>query len=68
MLTAGNPIRVTFERLELCDGKLSCRVLRGLGVSNGPRVAGVLNPSNFGLVLLHITGFLILVIPSNITT
>ena len=25
-----------FERLELCEGKLSCTVLRGRGASNGP--------------------------------
>ncbi len=32
---------MTFERLELCDGKLSCRVLRGLGVSDAPRLPGI---------------------------
>ena len=40
-----------FERLELCEGKLSCTVLRGQGASNGPllpdrRVGG--RPRNTG--------------------
>jgi hypothetical protein len=30
-----------FEGLELCDGKLSRTVLRGLGASNGPRLPGL---------------------------
>ena len=33
--------RSAFEGLEPCDGKLSCRVLRGLGVSNDPRLPGL---------------------------
>ena len=33
--------RLAFEGLEPCDGKLSCRVLRGLGVSDDPRLPGV---------------------------
>jgi len=33
--------RLAFEGLEPCDGKLSCRVLRGLGVSNDPRLPGL---------------------------
>ena len=32
---------LAFEGLEPCDGKLSCPVLRGLGVSNDPRLPGV---------------------------
>ncbi len=32
--------RLAFEGLELCDGKLSRTVLRGLGVSNDPRLPG----------------------------
>ncbi len=32
--------RPAFEGLELCDGKLSRTVLRGLGVSNDPRLPG----------------------------
>ena len=32
--------RLAFEGLELCDGKLSRRVLRGLGVRNDPRLPG----------------------------
>jgi hypothetical protein len=34
--------RLAFEGLEPCDGKLSRRVLRGLGVSNDPRLPGIL--------------------------
>ena len=34
--------RLAFEGLEPCDGKLSRRVLRGLGVSNDPRLPGLL--------------------------
>jgi len=34
--------RLAFEGLEPCDGKLSCPVLRGLGVSNDPRLPGLL--------------------------
>ena len=33
--------RLAIEGLELCDGKLSRTVLRGLGVSNDPRLPGV---------------------------
>ena len=33
--------RLAFEGLELCDGKLSRTVLRGLGVSNAPRLPGL---------------------------
>ena len=33
--------RLAFEGLELSDGKLSRPVLRGLGVSNDPRLPGV---------------------------
>ena len=33
--------RSVFEGLEPCDGKLSCRVLRGLGVSNDLRLPGL---------------------------
>ena len=32
--------RLAFEGLEPCDGKLSRRVLRGLGVSDDPRLPG----------------------------
>jgi hypothetical protein len=32
--------RSAFEGLEPCDGKLSRMVLRGLGVSNDPRLPG----------------------------
>ena len=32
--------RLAFEGLEPCDGKLSCPVLRGLGVSNDPWLPG----------------------------
>jgi len=35
--------RLAFEGLELCDGKLSRTVLRGLGASNGPRLPGLGN-------------------------
>ena len=34
--------KVAKEGLEPCDGKLSCPVLRGLGVSNDPRLPGLL--------------------------
>ena len=34
--------RLAFEGLELCDGKLSRSVLRGLGAGNSPRLPGVL--------------------------
>jgi hypothetical protein len=33
--------RSAFEGLELCDGRLSRTVLRGLGVSNDPRLPGL---------------------------
>ena len=33
--------RLAFEGLELSDGKLSRSVLRGLGVSDDPRLPGV---------------------------
>ena len=33
--------RLAFEGLEPCDGKLSRRVLRGLGVSNDPWLPGL---------------------------
>jgi hypothetical protein len=33
--------RLAFEGLEPCDGKLSRRVLRGLGASDGPRLPGL---------------------------
>ena len=33
--------RLAFEGLELCDGKLSRTVLRGLGASDGPRLPGL---------------------------
>jgi hypothetical protein len=33
--------RSAFEGLELCDGKLSRTVLRGLGGSNAPRLPGI---------------------------
>jgi len=39
--------RLAFEGLEPCDGKLSRRVLRGLGASDGPRLPGVLTTSIF---------------------
>jgi len=32
--------RLAFEGLELCDGKLSRTVLRGLGAGNSPRLPG----------------------------
>ena len=32
--------RLAFEGLEPCDGRLSRRVLRGLGGSNAPRLPG----------------------------
>jgi len=35
--------RLAFEGLERCDGKLSRRVLRGLGVSDDPRLPGPRN-------------------------
>ena len=35
--------RWAFEGLEPCDGKLSRTVLRGLGVSNDPRLPGLWN-------------------------
>jgi len=34
--------RMAFEGLELCDGKLSRTVLRGLGAGNSPRLPGQL--------------------------
>ncbi len=34
--------RSAYEGLELCDGKLSRTVLRGLGGSNAPRLPGSL--------------------------
>jgi len=34
--------RLAFEGFELCDGKLSRTVLRGLGGSNAPRLPGLL--------------------------
>ena len=34
--------RLAFEGLELCDGKLSRTVLRGLGAGNSHRLPGVL--------------------------
>ncbi|MFC1856881.1 hypothetical protein ACFL9U_02510 [Thermodesulfobacteriota bacterium] len=39
--------RLAFEGLEPCDGKLSCPVLRGLGVSNGPWLPGLGMGSDF---------------------
>ena len=33
--------RLAFEGLELCDGKLSRTVLRGLGAGNNPQLPGV---------------------------
>jgi hypothetical protein len=36
-----SPPRLAFEGLELCDGKLSRTVLRGLGASDGPRLPGL---------------------------
>ena len=33
--------RSAFEGLEPCDGKLSRRVFRGLGVSDDPRLPGI---------------------------
>ncbi len=33
--------RLAYEGLELCDGKLSRTVLRGLGVSNDPWLPGL---------------------------
>jgi len=33
--------RLAFEGLELCDGKLSRTILRGLGASDGPRLPGL---------------------------
>ena len=33
--------RLAFEGLELCDGKLSRTVLRGLGAGNSPRLPGL---------------------------
>lgn len=33
---------LAFEALELCNGKLSRRVLRGLGAGNNPRLPGVI--------------------------
>ena len=38
----GRPsLRLAFEGLEPCDGNLSRTVLRGLGVSNDPRLPGL---------------------------
>jgi len=39
--------RSAFEGLELCDGKLSRTVLRGLGARNGPRLPGILTNPEF---------------------
>jgi hypothetical protein len=36
-----SPPRLAFEGLELCDGKLSRTVLRGLGAGNSPRLPGI---------------------------
>jgi len=38
--------RLAFEGLELCDGKLSHTVLRGLGASDGPRLPGLTDRCN----------------------
>ena len=35
---AGLPTKEAYERLEPCEGKLSCTVLRGLGAGNSPRL------------------------------
>jgi hypothetical protein len=42
--------RSAFEGLELCDGKLSRTVLRGLGVSNDPRLPGFCNFADISIV------------------
>jgi len=34
----GIPTRETFQRLELCEVKVSCTVLRGLGVGDNSRL------------------------------
>ena len=39
--------RSAFEGLEPCDGNLSRTVLRGLGVSNDPRLPGLSEPLIF---------------------
>jgi hypothetical protein len=36
--------RSAFEGLEPCDGNLSRTALRGLGVSNDPRLPGLVKP------------------------
>ena len=43
ILTTGSPLcrGRPFEGLEPCDGKLSRTVLRGLGVSDDPRLPGI---------------------------
>jgi len=43
--------RLAFEGLELCDGKLSRTVLRGLGASDGPRLPGLLRHPTLDLSL-----------------
>ena len=45
--------RLAFEGLELCDGKLSRTVLRGLGAGNSPRLPGVFSNSRFISVNLN---------------
>ena len=44
--------RLAFEGLELCDGKLSRTVLRGLGASDGPRLPGLKPDSFLSCILL----------------
>jgi len=44
--------RLAFEGLEPCDGKLSCRVLRGLGGSNDARLPGQLTCFSHPLYLV----------------
>jgi len=41
--------RLAFEGLELCDGKLSRTVLRGLGAGNSPRLPGFFTIAEFHL-------------------
>jgi hypothetical protein len=52
--------RLAFEGLELCDGKLSRTVLRGLGASDGPRLPGVFKRFIFVLYSQYLCNFQIL--------
>ena len=44
--------RLAFEGLEPCDGKLSRRVLRGLGGSDAPRLPGLCLKIGFDRIFL----------------